>query len=171
MRFLGRVSPDELRRYYQHAVALIVPSVCFETFGIILIEAFQQSTPVLARRIGPFPEIVEAAGGGELFTTGEELVAAMRRLQGDGEYRNRLAAAGHEAYLAHYCERAVVPQYLDIVRRTAEKKGDKAVLEKLATTDRPADGQRQIRMACRPSLISRSARLARSELLRGEVST
>ncbi len=58
VQFLGRVALDELRRYYEHAVALIVPSVCFETFGIILIEAFQQGTPVIARRIGPFPEIV-----------------------------------------------------------------------------------------------------------------
>ena len=63
VRFLGRVAPDELRRYYQHAIALIVPSVCFETFGIILIEAFKQSTPVIARRIGPFPEIVDRAEG------------------------------------------------------------------------------------------------------------
>ena len=66
VHFLGRVGLDELRQYYEHAVALIVPSVCFETFGIILIEAFKQGTPVIARRIGPFPEIVTNSGGGEL---------------------------------------------------------------------------------------------------------
>ena len=64
IKFLGRVTPDELSRYYRHAKALVVPSVCFETFGIILIEAFRQGTPVIARRIGPFPEIVERSGGG-----------------------------------------------------------------------------------------------------------
>jgi glycosyltransferase involved in cell wall biosynthesis len=69
VHFLGRVGLDELRRYYEHAVALIVPSVCFETFGIILIEAFKQGTPVIARKIGPFPEIVRSSGGGELFAT------------------------------------------------------------------------------------------------------
>ncbi len=123
VRFLGRVTPDELRRYYQHAEALIVPSVCYETFGIILIEAFKQSTPVIARRIGPFPEIVEGAGGGELFTTGDELLAAMRRLQSDPAYRKERAESGYQAYLAHYTESAVVPQYLDIVRRAQEKRG------------------------------------------------
>ncbi len=56
VKFLGRVAPHELRRYYQHATAAIVPSTCFETFGIILIEAFRQGTPVIARRIGPFPD-------------------------------------------------------------------------------------------------------------------
>ena len=131
VRFLGRVPLEELRRYYEHAIGLIVPSVCFETFGIILIEAFRQGTPVIARRIGPFPEIVDTSGGGELFTTRGELVGAMRRLQQDPERRARLAAAGYEAFVSRWSERAVVPQYLDIVARAAERKGDRDVLSKL----------------------------------------
>jgi glycosyltransferase involved in cell wall biosynthesis len=123
VRFLGRVAPDELRRYYQHAVGLIVPSVCYETFGIILIESFKQSTPVIARRIGPFPEIVEQSGGGELFSTGAELLAAMRRLQSDPAYREARASAGYQAYAQHYTESAVVPRYLEIVRRAAVRTG------------------------------------------------
>lgn len=128
VKFLGRVTPDALRLYYQHAIGLIVPSVCFETFGIILIEAFKQSTPVIARRIGPFPEIVEGSGGGELFSTGEELLAAMRRLQSDPGHRQRQAEAGYRAYVERYSESAVVPKYLEIVDRAAERKrGRKAV--------------------------------------------
>ena len=131
VRFLGRVPLEELRRYYEHAIGLVVPSVCFETCGIILIEAFRQGTPVIARRIGPFPEIVETSGGGELFGTRDELVAAMRRLQEDPARRARLAAAGYDAFVARWSERAVVPQYLDIVARAAERKGDRDVLSKL----------------------------------------
>jgi glycosyltransferase involved in cell wall biosynthesis len=131
VRFLGRVKPDELRRYYQHAIALIVPSVCFETFGIILIEAFKQSTPVIARRIGPFPEIVERAGGGELFSTGAELLDAMRRLETDPGYRAAKASSAYQAYLADYCETAVVPQYLGIVERAARRAGREGILKKL----------------------------------------
>ncbi len=131
VRFLGRVAPEELRRYYEHAIALLVPSVCFETFGIILIEAFKQSTPVIARRIGPFPEIVETAGAGELFATREELVAAMRRLQDDPARRDRLARAGYEAYVTRWSESAVIPQYLDIVAAAARRKQDLTVLTKL----------------------------------------
>jgi glycosyltransferase involved in cell wall biosynthesis len=135
VKFLGRVGLDDLRRYYEHAVALIVPSVCFETFGIILIEAFKQSTPVIARQIGPFPEIINASGGGELFGTREELLAAMRRLQADPAHRARLASAGYEAFRERWSESAVIPRYLDIVRRTAERKRDAGVLAKLDAVD------------------------------------
>jgi glycosyltransferase involved in cell wall biosynthesis len=129
--FLGRVASEHLARYYAHAVALIVPSVCFETFGIVIIEAFRQGTPVLARRIGPFPEIVERANGGELFGTPDELVAAMRRLQADPERRERLGRAGLEAVERYWSERAVVPQYLDVVRRAAVAKGAARVVDLL----------------------------------------
>ena len=111
VRFLGRLSPEELRRYYQHAIALVVPSVCFETFGIVLIERFRQGTPVIARRLGPFPEIVAQSQGGELFETRDELVAAMRRMQSDPAHRQRLSDAGYQAYVERWSESAVVPQY------------------------------------------------------------
>jgi glycosyltransferase involved in cell wall biosynthesis len=123
VRFLGRVSPDDLRRYYAHAIALIVPSECFETFGIVLIESFREATPVIARRLGPFPEIVAQSGGGELFSTRAELVAAMRRLQSDAGYRRQLAHAGYNAYVSQWTESVVVPRYLDIVRRAAARRG------------------------------------------------
>jgi glycosyltransferase involved in cell wall biosynthesis len=124
VRFLGRIAPEELRALYAHAVALIVPSVCFETFGIILIEAFRQGTPVVARRLGPFPEIVDAAGGGELFETEQELVEALRRSLAGGTRRRQLGERGRNAFHRHWCERVVVPQYLDIVARAARKRGN-----------------------------------------------
>lgn len=131
VRFLGRIAPEQLRRYYGHARALVVPSECYETFGIVLIEAFRQGTPVIARRLGPFPEIVERSGGGELFSTRDELLSALRRLSSDPAYRARLAASGYRAYADYWSERVVVPEYLDIVRRAALHRGDRRVAELL----------------------------------------
>ncbi len=140
VKFLGRIPLDDLARYYRHAIALIVPSVCYETFGIILIEAFRQRTPVIARRIGPFPEIVERAGGGELFTTGAELLAALRRMQADPGRRDELARRGQEAFRENWCESAVLPRYLDIIRRAAQRRGDSRVLDALGDEAATAHG-------------------------------
>lgn len=137
VRFLGRVDQERLRQYYRHALALIAPSVCFETFGIILLEAYRQRTPVIARRLGPFPEIVEQAQAGELFETPEQLVAAMRRLQGDAALRARLGRAGYEAYCKHWTESAVIPRYLDIVRRAAERRGATELVQALGESEQP----------------------------------
>ncbi|HEX6309665.1 MAG TPA: glycosyltransferase family 4 protein [Longimicrobiales bacterium] len=123
VKFLGRLDAGRLATYYRHAIALVVPSVGFETFGIILIEAFRSSTPVIARRLGPFPEIVERAGAGELFGTGAELLAALHRLQHDAEHRARLAASGRSAFFAHWSEQVVVPRYLELLRTAAERSG------------------------------------------------
>jgi len=131
VRFVGRVGGDQLSALYQHAIALIVPSLCFETFGIILLEAFRQSTPVIARRLGPLPELVSAAGGGEIFETRAELVAAMDRLQRDRSHRHHLASEGRAAVDRIWSEHAVIPQYLDIVRRAAAKRKDLRVLAAL----------------------------------------
>ena len=133
VRFLGRLAGGELTRHYRHALALIVPSLCFETFGIILLEAFRQSTPVLVRRLGPLPEIVTAAGGGEIFSTREELAAAMERLAADPARRAALGRAARVAFESHWSEQIVVPQYLAIVRRAAARKGDTNVLDTLSS--------------------------------------
>lgn len=124
--FLGQIPADQLRGYYQHAIAVIVPSRCFETFGLTLIEAFQQGAPVIARDIGPFPEIVRQARAGLLFSTREELGAAMRRLQREPGLRTALSRAGREAFAARWTERVAVQRYLEVVdgafdRRTASR--------------------------------------------------
>lgn len=131
IRFLGRLSSAELDRYYRHAIAAIVPSTAFETFGNVLIEAFRAGVPVIARRLGPFPEIIGRAQGGELFSTREELVAAVRHLQRDGAARERLARNARAAFRAHWTESVVIPRYLEIVRQAARHHGANRVLDAL----------------------------------------
>ena len=123
VRFLGRLNADELADHYAHALALVVPSVGFETFGIILIEAFRSGLPVIARRMGPFPEIVERARGGLLFGSGDELITALRSLAQDDAYRQQLAANGKAAFREHWSESVVVPHYLKLLQEAAERKG------------------------------------------------
>jgi glycosyltransferase involved in cell wall biosynthesis len=101
----------------------------------VLIESFRQGTPVIARRLGPFPEIVAQSGGGELFSTRDDLLAAMRRLQSDPAHRAGLSSSGYRAYVERWSERVVVPQYLDLVRRAAARRGHARVIDALAAQE------------------------------------
>ena len=105
VKLIGRIENRELDRYYEHAIAAIVPSVGYETFGIVLIEAFRHQTPVIARRIGPFPEVVESINGGLLFSDTDELVEAMRRLHRDPALRDVLATNAYHAGRERWFER------------------------------------------------------------------
>jgi glycosyltransferase involved in cell wall biosynthesis len=131
VKFLGNLSEAELRSLYSHAIAVVAPSLCFETFGLVVIEVFRESTPVIARRIGPFPELIESSQAGVLFDNQSELLEAMRRLQNDPEARNRLGRAGHRAFLERWSEEVVIPKYLGIVRKTALKREQMAIVEAL----------------------------------------
>jgi glycosyltransferase involved in cell wall biosynthesis len=131
VKFLGRKAPDELARWYSHAQALIVPSICFETFGIIIIEAFRQGTPVIARRLGPFPEIIEACGGGMLFSDTPELDAALARVADDPALRAAMSARARDGFGRFWTEDVVVEKNFDALARAAHKKSDFALARKL----------------------------------------
>lgn len=70
VKFLGKKNRKELIDEYQNCIALIVPSNCFEIFGMINIEAFINGKPVIASNIGGIPEIVEHNKNGLLFEPG-----------------------------------------------------------------------------------------------------
>ena len=136
IHFAGRIPDDAVRAYYTPALAVIVPSTGYETFGFVLIEAFQHGTPVIARRIGPFPEIVERCNGGELFVTREELIAAVRRLATDQSYRERLGRSARAGYQEYWTEEKVLPRYLAVVRGAASRKGNRRVEQALGTSQK-----------------------------------
>jgi glycosyltransferase involved in cell wall biosynthesis len=123
VRFLGYVPPEVTQGYMQHALAVVAPTVGFETFGLTLVESFRQGTPVIARRQGPYPEMVERSGGGILFETPDELRAALATLANDPRLREDLGAAGRRAFLRHWSEDAVLPRYLELVGRQLEENG------------------------------------------------
>lgn len=122
VRFLGWVAPDELRCHVQHALAVLAPSVGFETFGLTLVEAFRDGRPVLARRQGPYPELVQRSGGGLLFSSPDELRTALRTLTTDPDGTAALGAAGRVAFQRYWSEEAVLPRYLELVRGAMERK-------------------------------------------------
>lgn len=124
VKFFGRLAPEDLSRYYKSAIALIVPSVCYETFGIILIESFKEGTPVIARKIGPFVEIVNQCGGGLLYSNNNELVKAMQQFQGDPSYRQAMAQSARSGFENHWSEQVVLNKYFNTIRQAALTKGN-----------------------------------------------
>jgi glycosyltransferase involved in cell wall biosynthesis len=115
IHFLGHVAEHQLRRLYRKAVAVIMPSICFETFGQVIIEAFSQKTPAIVRNLGAMPEIIEESGGGLIYNTDEELIAAMDTLLTDASRRRILGVNGYQAYLRNWTTEAHLARYFSLI--------------------------------------------------------
>ncbi len=120
--FLGKCSFDQLSNYYQKAVAVIVPSICYEVFGIIIIEAFSYRTPVIVNNLGALPEVVEESGGGLIYNSPQEIPSALDALALDSDYRNELGNKGYEAYQRLWTEKNHLEKYFSLIETIQQKK-------------------------------------------------
>jgi glycosyltransferase involved in cell wall biosynthesis len=115
VRFLGSVHPTELGGLYKHAIALLMPSICYEVAPLVPVEAFAQGTPAIVRRLGAMPEIVEQAGGGLSFETLEQCREAMETLRTQPALRDELGEKGRQAREREWSEEVHMQRYLGIV--------------------------------------------------------
>jgi glycosyltransferase involved in cell wall biosynthesis len=71
VRLDGHLPREEALKVVQGARILIVPSNCYENFGMAIVEAYACCTPVIASRLGAMQEIVEDGRTGLHFTPGD----------------------------------------------------------------------------------------------------
>ncbi|MDQ3180905.1 MAG: glycosyltransferase family 4 protein, partial [Acidobacteriota bacterium] len=121
IKFLGRLSQKDLQNLYRRAVSIIVPSICYETFGIIIIEAFSMKTPAIVHNLGALPEVIEDSGGGFIYNNENELVDAIRKLAQNHTLRDELGNNGYQAFLKFWNEEAHLAQYFGLIKKIQEK--------------------------------------------------
>ncbi len=122
VKFLGQKKPGELKYLYANALALIAPSICYEVFPLVLLEAFRESIPVIARALGPYPEIVKQSNAGLLFNTADELKSAILSLVKNHKLRNKMGEAGQIAFRKYWCEQAAMINYFQLIQDLAINK-------------------------------------------------
>lgn len=128
--FLGRVEPEALEALQGDAVAALVPSVFYETFGLAAIEAARVGTPMIVRDRGPLPDLARLSEG-MVFSTPGELLVHMRTLQADVGERRRRGRAAARAFAAHWSEGVVLPRYLEALARAAGAAGRRRLAREL----------------------------------------
>jgi glycosyltransferase involved in cell wall biosynthesis len=115
VRFLGHVPQAELDALYRDATALVVPSVGYEVFGLVIVEAFARRTPVIVHDLGALPELVAESGGGIVYRTPAELVEAIERLRTDRALRDDLGVKGQDAWRRLWSEEGHLEAYFDAI--------------------------------------------------------
>ena len=111
-----------VREAMRRCLALVVPSIWPEPFGMVVLEALAGGRPVVASQIGGIPEIVSHEREGLLVPPGDAaaLAEALDRVIADVDLRERLAGNA-AARAADYAPAAVVPRfeaaYEEVLRR------------------------------------------------------
>jgi glycogen synthase len=92
----GSLEREQLPDRYRAADVMVFPSVWAEPFGLVPVEAMACGTPVVATGVGGSAEFLTDGENCLLVPPGdpEELAAAIERLAGDPELRDRLVAGG-----------------------------------------------------------------------------
>lgn len=122
VRYLGWQGKDVVTAEMHKATALVVPSVWFETFGLVIVEAFACGLPVVASDLGSMAELVTEHETGRLFPVGDEQALA-ERIQWFLANPALAAAAGARAqirYRERFTSAANVDQILAVYRRAIE---------------------------------------------------
>ncbi|HXF78958.1 MAG TPA: glycosyltransferase [Usitatibacter sp.] len=95
---------DELDAFYRGARMLVVPSIWFDSFPTVGLEAMAHGIPVIGSRIGGLPEIVAEGVDGELFEAGNaaELASKAAALWADPPRCRAMGAAARAKALARW---------------------------------------------------------------------
>ena len=124
IRCVGWQNRIELADLYRNARLTVIPSICFETFGLVAIEAMSYGLPVIASRLGALQEIVDDGITGLLFEPGNvlDLVSKIQLLWDNPALCSELGAAAREKALSAYSEQLYFERLIGIYSTAIEKK-------------------------------------------------
>jgi glycosyltransferase involved in cell wall biosynthesis len=119
VRFLGRLSGEQVLSAMKGARFLVFPSVCYEGFPVTLVESFACGLPPIASRLGAMEEIIEDGRTGLHFTPGDpdDLAAKVEWAWTHPERMEEMGRAARAEYEAKYTAERNYQLLMDIYQR------------------------------------------------------
>ncbi|MFA5629696.1 MAG: glycosyltransferase family 4 protein [Dehalococcoidales bacterium] len=129
VHFLGKVSAEDLPRYFKTADIYCSPAVSGESFGIVLLEAMAVGTAIVASDIPGYRSVLTDDKEGLLVRPRRSklLAKALDRLLSDKELRLQMGQSGIETSQIYDWNKValqVYNYYLKVLVKTADPKDD-----------------------------------------------
>jgi glycosyltransferase involved in cell wall biosynthesis len=104
VEFLGFKNKSEVNYIVGKAIANVVPSIWFETFGLTILEAFALGVPSIVSDIGGMPELVNDGVDGFIVAPGDSRSLAKRMidLYDDVLLSKKMGKIGREKIISHF---------------------------------------------------------------------
>ncbi len=102
--FRGLVPREEVREALRKCAFVVMPSTCYESFGLVTIEAFSMGKPVLASGHGAMSTLIEDGVDGWFFEPGnaEDLRAKVQLVVSSPDEFESMGRAAREKYEQHF---------------------------------------------------------------------
>lgn len=115
VKFVGELPREEVAGFLRGARFLVVPSVWYEAFGIVAIEAMAQGRPVIASRIGALSDVVDDGVNGYLVEPRkpEALATKIGDLWADPERVDSLGLAARHKAIHEYDSETAYRRFMD----------------------------------------------------------
>lgn len=122
IKYIGPVPHENIHSVIAGARCIIVPSICFETMSLVILEAFSLGIPVVASRLGALPEIIEDNLTGFLFTHGDinEMVSKIQLLWHNRELTIRMGKQARAEYERKYSPDVAFDKLIAIYKQAIE---------------------------------------------------
>lgn len=78
IKFLWKIDNDKLGTHYESSLAVIVPSIWFEAFGLVNLEAMKYGKPIIWSNVWWIPDLIEDGKNWYLFPLGNHIELAKR---------------------------------------------------------------------------------------------
>jgi glycosyltransferase involved in cell wall biosynthesis len=122
VRFIGRVSDEDLPAYYHASDVFVLPSVAVtEAYGLVQIEAMAAGVPVVSTNLPTGVPWVNQDGVTGLVVPPRDagaLAAALGRLLGDEGLRRSLGASGRQRAEAVFSRDRTIEAFKDLIETT-----------------------------------------------------
>ncbi len=112
---VGWLDGEELAAAYAATDVFVAPSICFETFGLVSLEAMEHAKPVVATCFGGSPEVVEDGVSGFIanpFDTAA-FAAPVAKLLADPALARRMGQAGRERLQQRFLIERLAREFLE----------------------------------------------------------
>lgn len=121
VEFAGQTPHEEVVRLMAESRAVVLPSECWETFGLTVVEGMWAGNPPVVSNLGALPDIV-SSDCGEVFEAGnaESLAAAIIRILSRPDYAEVCKTVRREAD-AKYSEEANYGRLMEIYEEVVSR--------------------------------------------------
>jgi glycosyltransferase involved in cell wall biosynthesis len=121
---LGAVPSEKVGALYENARLFVLPSVGYEGFPTVLLEAMSHGLAVVCSRIGGLPEIVEDGVTGLLYEPGnvDELANRIKTLWQKPSLREKLGEAGRRKLNTKYNAEKLVNEIIGVYGKLARRR-------------------------------------------------